>query len=55
MGRAVKGGRTFVLRLRSLLLDAAATYRALRQLLKRILRQDRFRCLSVEEEKHDEH
>ena len=52
---AVKGGRIFVLRLRSLLPDDAATYRALRQLLKRILRQDQFRCTSIEEEKHDEH
>jgi hypothetical protein len=34
------GGRIFLLKLRSRLPDDAATYRALRQLLKRILRQD---------------
>ena len=48
-------GRIFVLRLRALQPDDGATYRALRQLLKRILRQDQFRCLTVEEENRDEH
>ena len=46
-------GRVFVLTLRSLLHDDAATHRALRQLLKRILRQHQFRCLAIEEEKRN--
>ena len=42
-------GRRFVLTLRSLRLDDAATPRSLRWLLKHILRQHRFQCVSVEE------
>ena len=46
--------RIFVLRLRSLQPDDGATIRAVRQLLKRILRQHQFRCLAVKEEYRDE-
>jgi hypothetical protein len=49
-----RGGRTFVLRLRSLRSDDQAI-RELRWVLKKLLRQCGFRCLSLKEENHDEH
>ena len=48
-GFVVKHRRRFVLTLRPLLPDDGATTRALRALLKQILRQHRFRCELVEE------
>ena len=46
-----KSGRIFLLKLRSLRPDDGELIQNLRALLKKALRQWRFRCVSIEEEK----
>jgi hypothetical protein len=49
----VMSGRTFLLKLRSLRPDDETT-RNLRLVLKKLLRQWGFRCVSITEESHDD-